>query len=468
MGTETRIERDGLGERSLPAEALWGIHTLRALENFPLSGRPVHRRLVAAFGAVKLAALHINLKLGLVAPDAAGALEQACREMMAGGLDAQVVVDALQGGAGTSTNLNVDEVLANRALQLLGEAPGTYHRIDPLREVNRNQSTNDTYPTALRVAALGGLARLERELVVLQEACQGAERRFAGVVKVGRTQLQDAVLITLGRECGAWAEAFGRDRWRVSQVHERLRVVNLGGGAIGTGATIPRSFIFQVVDGLRAVTGLNLVRAENLVDATQNHDSLVEASGILKACAINLIKIGSDLRLLASGPRTGFRELRLPAVQTGSSMMPGKINPVIPEAVCQAGMRVVANDLAITQAGAAGQLELNAFLPLVAEALLESLDLLAGAADILARRCLAGLEADAEVCGLHLADGTPALTALIGSVGYATAEAIAATASREGISVRAAALRHGVAAADFDARISPAAVNRLGEPAEGG
>jgi aspartate ammonia-lyase len=246
----------------------------------------------------------------------------------------------LQGGAGTSTNMNVNEVLANRALELLGAEHGDYHRVSPLDDVNLHQSTNDTYPTALRLAAIHLLRVLEERVVGLQEAFQAAEKRFAHVVKVGRTEMQDAVLTTLGREMGAYAEAFNRDRWRIYKCEERLRVVNLGGTAIGTGLAAPRQFIFRVVDTLREVTGVGFARAENLVEATQNCDVFVEVSGILKALASSLWKLSSDLRLMSSGPNAGLAEIRLPERQAGSSIMPGKVNPVIPEAVTQAAMMV--------------------------------------------------------------------------------------------------------------------------------
>ena len=312
-----RKEQDLLGEREVPAEALYGISTVRALENFPLAGRPVKAALIHAFGAVKLACARTNHELGRWDDERFAAIAAACGEMAAGRLDAHIVVDALQGGAGTSTNMNVNEVLANRALQLLGRPLGDYATLHPVEDLNRHQSTNDTYPTALRVAAIRRLRDLAGELVGLLEAFQVKEKEFAQVVKVGRTQLQDAVLITLGREMGAYAEALARDRWRVSKCEERLRVVNLGGTAIGTGLGAPREYIFRVVEQLREITGLGLARAENLVEATQNTDAFVEVSGMLKACASNLLKIATDLRLLSSGPDAGLGEIRLPERQAG-------------------------------------------------------------------------------------------------------------------------------------------------------
>jgi len=469
--TETRCERDLLGERDVPAAALYGVHTVRALENFPLCGRPVHRALVHAFGAVKGACATTNQRLGIWTADPAKseAIVRACAEMADGQLDQGVVVDALQGGAGTSTNMNVNEVLANRALQILGEPLGRYERVSPLDDINRHQSTNDTFPTAMRVAGLWLLTALEREIVALQEAFQAKEKAFVHIVKVGRTEMQDAVLTTLGREMGAYAEAFNRDRWRIYKCGERLRVVNLGGTAIGTGLGAPRRFIFQVVDALAQLTGLSVARAENLVEATQNADVFAEVSGILKACAVNLLKVSSDLRLLSSGPEAGLGEIRLPARQAGSSIMPGKVNPVIPEAVSQAALLVMAHDATIAQACAAGSLELNPFLPLVAHCLLESLDLLTGAARILCRLCVEGISANEERCQAHVDASTAVVTALVARLGYEAACAIARKASERRGSIRDVVLADGILTeAEFSELTTPEAVFRLGSPDRGG
>jgi aspartate ammonia-lyase len=468
---ELRRERDLLGERDVPRGALYGVHTVRALENFPLCGRPVHRALVRAFGAVKGACAITNQRLGAWSEDAAkgDAIARACTEMADGQLDQHVVVDALQGGAGTSTNMNVNEVLANRALQILGEPLGCYERVSPFDDVNLHQSTNDTFPTALRVAGLWLLQALEKEIVALQEAFQAKEKAFVHIVKVGRTEMQDAVLTTLGREMGAYAEAFTRDRWRIYKCTERLRVVNLGGTAIGTGLGAPRHFIFQVVDALSQLTGLSVARAENLVEATQNADVFAEVSGILKACAVNLLKISSDLRLLSSGPEAGLGEIKLPARQAGSSIMPGKVNPVIPEACSQAALLVMANDAAIAQACAAGNLELNPFLPLIAHCLLESLDLLAGAARILCRFCVEGMTADEARCRAHVDASTAVITALVARVGYETACAVARKASERQSSIRDVVLGEGIlTAAEFAELTTSEAVCRLGSPDRGG
>jgi aspartate ammonia-lyase len=483
-----RQEHDLLGTLSVPAGALYGIYTVRALENFPLAGRCVHPALIRAFGAVKLACARTNHDLGFLggqelghggnvapgnpglpqqqrnlAPACFAAIERACQEMMEGLLDQHIVVDALQGGAGTSTNMNVNEVLANRALQILGRPLGEYATISPTEDINLHQSTNDTYPTALKVAAIGLLRELQRQVVTLFEEFQRKEKQFAHVVKIGRTQMQDAVLVTLGREMSAYAEAFGRDRWRIYKCEERLRVVNLGGTAIGTGVGAPRQYIFNVVEHLRAITGLGLARAENLVEATQNADAFVEVSGILKAMASNLIKVATDLRLLSSGPEGGLGEIRLPDRQPGSSIMPGKVNPVIPEAVTQAAMLTMGLDLAVTLAASAGNLELNAFMPLIADGLLTSLDLLARACDIFRRLCVAGIAANEARCRRNVESATASVTALVEVIGYEAATKLAADAAAQNITVREAVIEAGLLTGEqFDELVSPERVMGLG------
>ncbi|ADW17754.1 fumarate lyase [Desulfobulbus propionicus DSM 2032] len=460
----TRPETDSLGTREVPAAPLWGIHTLRALENFPLTGRPIHPLLVRSLGLVKLAAAQTNHRLGAWSDDddKASAILAACTEMAEGGLGSAIVVDALQGGAGTSANMNVNEVLANRALELLGCGRGEYTRVNPLDDLNLHQSTNDVFPTALKIAALLSLDRLEQRVVALQEALQEQEQRWAHVVKVGRTEMQDAVLITVGRGFGAYAEAINRDRWRISKCRERLRVVNLGGTAVGTGLAAPRRYIFEVTEALRQLTGLSLARAENLVEATQNVDVFVEVSGILKAHAASLLKICTDLRLLSSGPDAGLAEIRLPARQAGSSIMPGKVNPVIPEAVSQAAMLVIGNDTTLTLACASGSLELNPFLPLVALTLLDNLDLLAQADDILCRHCIVGIKVDEARCARQVENSTASATALLPAIGHERAAEIARKAAHTGTSVRELAREAGISDVQFDQLTSATAVCRLG------
>ena len=463
-----RTEEDTLGARQIPASALYGIHTARAVENFNIAGSPVHPELIKACGLVKLACARTNRQLGVWKnPAIADAIEKACTEMSDGLLSRNVIVDSLQGGAGTSTNMNINEVLANRALEMLGYPKGSYDIISPLEDINRHQSTNDVFPTAVKLSAILMLRQLETKVVSLQEAFQLKEKAFAHVVKVGRTELQDAVLTTLGREMGSYAEALNRDRWRISKCEERLRVVNLGGTAIGSGLGAPREYIFRVTDELRDLTGIGFARSENMTDVTANADVFVEVSGILKTLAVTLIKISNDLRLLASGPDSGLREIRLPAVQEGSSIMPGKINPVIPEAVAQAAIMAISNDTAITMAAAAGNLELNQFMPLIAHALFQNLDYLQAACRMLRTKCVDEIEADEDKCRKSVHSSTATAMALIPGIGHKNTEQVVQTAREKQISIREAAITGGyVSAEEFDQLTSPEAVCRLGHPVE--
>ena len=461
----TRIETDLLGKKQIPVHVLWGIHTARAAENFPFSGKTVHPELIKAYGEVKLACAQTNIQLGFWKenPEKAEAIEKACFEMSQGLLNEHIIVDALQGGAGTSTNMNVNEVIANRALQILEEKPGNFKLVSPLDDVNLHQSTNDTYPTALKIAAIRLLRQLEQSVLELQEAFQQKEKEFAHIVKIGRTQLQDAVLTTLGREMSAYAEAFNRDRWRIYKCEERLRVVNLGGTAIGTGLGAPKQFIFTVVDRLRESTSIGLARAENLIDGTQNADVFVEVSGILKACASNLYKISNDLRLLSSGPDAGLGEINLPAKQAGSSIMPGKINPVIPEAVAQVALLVFGNDLVITQACSAGNLELNQFMPVIAHSFLENISLLNNACYSFRKNCISGITANENVCKKQVENSTATVTALIPKIGYENASRIIKTSQKLNISIREAAIKlELISNREFEDSITPEAICKLG------
>jgi len=459
-----RTETDLLGNREIPVDALWGIHTARALENFQIAGKSVHPELVKAYGAVKLACFQTNKALGYFSDQVkADAIEQACAEMAEGLLSEYIVVDCLQGGAGTSTNMNVNEVIANRALEIAGKEKGDYSFISPLDDVNLHQSTNDTYPTALKLAAIRMIRKLEQSVLALQESFQDKEKEFAHVVKIGRTQLQDAVLTTMGREMGAYAEAFNRDRWRFSKCEERLRVVNLGGTAIGTGLGAPRQYIFRVADRLRENTGIGLARAENMIDNTQNADVFVEVSGMLKASAVSLLKISNDLRLMASGPDAGLAEIILPPKQAGSSIMPGKVNPVIPEAVAQSAILVMGHDTVIAHAASGGNLELNQFMPLIAHSLLESIDLLTSASNIFRVHCIQDLKANEEQCRKNVLNSTALITALIPVIGYEKASEIVKKTKDEEISIMNAVLRSGlINELELNDLISPESVCRLG------
>lgn len=427
-----RIEVDFLGEKAVPIEAYYGIHTVRAAENFAVSRQKIHPELIQALAVVKQAAAESNMSIGLLDKNLGSAIFQAAEEIADGQFLESFIVDAFQGGAGTSTNMNMNEVIANRAIELLGGKKGDYSLVHPLDHVNMSQSTNDVYPTALRMAAIRLLLPLSEACAVLQGALQQKEGQFSGVIKLGRTEMQDAVPITLGQEFSAWAEAISRDRWRLYKVEERLRKVNLGGTAVGTGINAPRKYIYTVIERLRSLSGLSLARDENCIDGTQNADVFVEVSGMLKACAVTMIKISSDLRLLSSGPRGGFGEIQLPNLQAGSSIMPGKVNPVMPEMVTQVAYQVIASDMAITLAVQSGQLELNAFYPLIAANLLPAMESMAKALRLLTEKCILDIQAMPEVCLKHLKNSTALATILAPLIGYEHAASLAKKALDSG------------------------------------
>lgn len=455
--SEPRIDRDLLGSVSVPAGALWGPQTERARLNFACSGRPVNPCLHRAGAEVKKACALANTELGYLPPGIGAAIAAACDEVAAGRHLEQFVVDALQGGAGTSTNMNWNEVLAARASALCGRT------VDSLEHVNLHQSTNDVYPTALRVAIIRGLRRWEPALIRLLEACQAKEREFADVAKLGRTQLRDALPVTLGREYGAYAAALGRDRWRIDTCVERVRETNLGGTAVGTGMAAPTRYIFLAIEKLREVTRLGLSRADNLMDATQNADAFVEVSGILRSHATTLIKIARDHRLMSSGPHGGLGEINLPPVQPGSSLMPGKINPVMAEMAMQAGFRVLSHDAEIALVASSGELELNAFLPLLADALLDSLDLLAEADQRFASRCVEGVTANRDHCRDLLDRSQELAVALIPIIGHGRAVELARQMAERGCGLRQAVADMGLMAPDaLEALLDPSRLCSLG------
>ncbi|MFA4993987.1 MAG: aspartate ammonia-lyase [Bdellovibrionales bacterium] len=409
-----RKETDILGNVEIDDSALWGIHTERALQNFAVSERRVPFSLIAAIVTVKQAAAQANGELGYLPQNIADVLVAACGKICGNENDtmASFPLDALQGGAGTSTNMNVNEVIANVALQAMGKKAGAYDALHPLNHVNLHQSTNDVYPTALRIAAISGLRSLSDALAKLQGAMQNKEKEFHDILKMGRTELQPAVPMTLGQEFSAYSEAVARDRWRTFKCEERLRMVNIGGTAIGTGLTAPRDYIFRVIEILRSLTGMGLARSENVIDGTANADVFVEVSGILKAAATTMAKIAGDLRLLHF-----LGEIALPPMQTGSSIMPGKINPVMTESVMQASLVVRANDFMIAECAAHGTLQINEFMPLIASALLESIDILKNSALALAPH-IDAIKADAERCRSFVENSPALMTALLPHVGY--------------------------------------------------
>jgi aspartate ammonia-lyase len=401
-----RVERDSLGELKLPKDALYGIQSLRARNNFWEPGLPlVSPRLIHAMAKVKKAAALTWAKLDSHRSEVHRAIGVAADKVLTGAYDDMFIVPALQGGAGTSTNMNLNEVLANLAILELGGNPGEYSLVHPLDDANRGQSTNDVYPTGLRIAAVDLLREVSESAAKLQEALQTSENEFQGIDKLGRTELMDAVPITLGEEFGAYAQAIARDRWRLYKIEERLRQVNIGGEAVGLSAHSMRQYRFGIIERLREISGIGLAASEYPMDVTQNNDVFVEVSGLLKAMAVNLCKIGGDIRLMNSGPHGGFGEIRLQPMQMGSTIMPGKVNPVIPEFTTEASFKVMANDLSITLAASRGEFELNAFLPVIAESLLESLLLMKKAAELFREKCVETLEPNKERC-LSLLEGS--------------------------------------------------------------
>ncbi|MFE1248696.1 aspartate ammonia-lyase [Streptomyces sp. NPDC058766] len=434
---DTRTEHDLLGDRAVPADAYYGVHTLRAIENFPITGTPIgrHPELVVALACVKQAAAEANRELGLLDADKAAAIVCACEDIRTGRLHEHFLVDVVQGGASTSTNMNANEVIANRALEHLGRPRGDYLHLHPLEDVNMTQSTNDVYPTAVKLALYVLIQRLGEALDALAAAFSAKAEEFADIVKMGRTQLQDAVPMTLGQEFGSYAVMVREDAERLTEAAALLTEINLGGTAIGTGLTAHPRYAELACLRLREIAQMPLTTAADLVEATQDAGSFVTLSGVLKRIAVKLSKICNDLRLLSSGPRVGLSEIGLPPVQAGSSIMPGKVNPVVPEVVNQVAFQVIGNDLTVTMAAEAGQLQLNAFEPIIAHSLFASLGQLTVACHTLADRCVAGITANTEHLRRGVEHSIGVITALNPHIGYATATAIAAEALATGRSI---------------------------------
>ncbi len=435
-----------------------GPETQHALDNFPFSDEKTDKYFIKAMAMVKLACCKTNLELGYLTSDIGNEIVAVCQEFIEDKHIEAIVIDPYQGGAGTSTNMNFNEYIAFKASERL-----TNQNIDPLKHVNLHQSTNDVYPTAVKVAVLLRLKELETSVSVLQEAFQAKEQEFANVVKLGRTELMDAVPMTLGMEFGAYAEAIARDRWRVFKCRERIKTVNLGGTAIGTGLGAPRDYILKVNEELKRITGLSVSRSENMIDATQNLDAFVEISGILKAMATNLLKISNDLRLLSSGPDGGLNEIELPVMQKGSSIMPGKVNPVIPEAIGQIALQVMSNDNLIAHAAGLGQLELNQYFPLIAHTILKSIQLLTSGSTVFADKCVKGIKSSHENCLKHLLNSKSIATYLIPLFGYEKMEYIIKKATSERKTIKDILLAEGLLTeAEFDKLLQPQRMYKLG------
>jgi aspartate ammonia-lyase len=463
LSGELRTEHDLLGERQLSVDLYYGVQTLRAVENFSITGIPIsqYAGLVHALAAIKEAAAQANAELGLLAPEVEDAIVRACREIREGRLHEQFVVDVVQGGAGTSTNMNANEVIANRALELLGHRKGEYQVVHPNDHVNLSQSTNDVYPTALKIAANWAIRDLVAALGELRAAFAAKGDEFADALKMGRTQLQDAVPMTLGQEFHAFAVTIGEDMERLGEAAALVREINMGATAIGTGINTDPRYTPLVCEKLRAATGLELTTAPNLIEATADTGAFVQLSGVLKRVAVKLSKICNDLRLLSSGPRTGLNEINLPPMQPGSSIMPGKVNPVIPEVVNQVCFQVVGNDLTITMAAEAGQLQLNVFEPVIGFNLFQSVDMLTRAAVVLRERCVLGITANRERLRWMVENSIGLVTALVPFIGYEKSAALAKEALHTGRGVYELVREKGwLSQAELDEILSPDAMTR--------
>jgi aspartate ammonia-lyase len=441
-----RIEHDLLGEESVPAGAYWGVHTLRAIENFPISGKTIGacHDLVRALALVKQAAALANKELGQLDGMRADAIVAACQEIAGGKLHDQFVVDVIQGGAGTSTNMNANEVIANRALELLGRQKGEYEYLHPINHVNMSQSTNDVYPTALRVATCLAIRSLLSAMAGLRAAFEAKAEEFRDILKIGRTQLQDAVPMTLGQEFLTYAVMLGEDEARLAEAIALIREINLGATAIGTGINTDRRYAKIAIDHLSALSGLPLQGAPNLIEATQDCGAFVQLSGVLKRIASKLSKTCNDLRLLSSGPQAGLNEIRLPPRAAGSSIMPGKVNPIIPEVVNQIAFEVIGNDVTITMAAEAGQLQLNAFEPIIAHSLFKSVEHLAAGCRTLAANCVRGITANRELLAERVRGSASLATALNPYIGYENATRVAQAALAQDKSVTELVLEMGL------------------------
>jgi aspartate ammonia-lyase len=468
-GGRSRLEHDLLGEREVPDDALYGVQTLRALENFPITGVALREfpALIRALASVKEASARANADLGLLEPKIADAIARVAQELRGGRHHEHFVVDMIQGGAGTSTNMNANEVIANRALEILGHSRGDYAKVHPNNHINLSQSTNDVYPTAVKIALHETIERLRTEMANLAAAFLEKGEEFAAFIKMGRTQLQDAVPMTLGQEFTAFGHTMLEDVERLAEAQALIREINMGATAIGTGINAPAGYAAAVRDHLERVSGLPLITAPDLVEATADTGSFVQLSGVLKRCAVKLSKICNDLRLLSSGPRAGFGEINLPAMQPGSSIMPGKVNPVIPEVVNQVCFDVIGGDVTVTIAAEGGQLQLNVFEPVIAFRLLRSIESLANACAVLRERCVQGITANPDRMRHFVEHSIGIVTALVPVLGYETATAVAKEALDSGRGVYDILLeRKLLTRAELDRVLNPEAMTAPQPPAQ--
>ncbi|MGP5012854.1 aspartate ammonia-lyase [Glutamicibacter ardleyensis] len=446
----TRSEHDLIGDREIPVEAYWGVHSLRAKENFDITGTSLsgNPHLITALARVKQAAARANHELGLLDDARARAIDKACEAIANGSLHDQFIIDPIQGGAGTSTNMNANEVIANLALEIMGHAKGEYSFLHPNDHVNLSQSTNDAYPTAVNIATHFATQPLLAAMAVLENSCLAKAKEFRSVVKMGRTQLQDAVPMTVGQEFGGWAVTLREDRDRLAESLSLVTEINLGATAIGTGLNAPAGYAESARAHLAELTGLPLTTSEDLIEATSDVGAFVHLSGVLKRVALKISKICNDLRLLSSGPRAGLNDLQLPAVQSGSSIMPGKVNPVIPEVVNQIAYQVVGYDMTVTMAAEGGQLQLNAFEPVIAHSIGLSLKHLTNGCLTLASRCIDGITVDEDALRRAVENSIGLVTALNPRLGYSSSTSIALEALHSGRGVAELVLERGLLSAE--------------------
>lgn len=439
-----REESDSIGTKPVPTDAYYGVQTLRAAENFRITGLKMHEEFINSLALIKKASAISNREVGLLSKKIESAILQACDEVIIGNLYNEFIIDPIQGGAGTSANMNINEVVANRANEILGGEKGVYNIVHPNDHVNMGQSTNDVIPTAGKITILKLLPKVVEQLEKLYEALVEKSQEFDDVIKMGRTQMQDAIPIRLGQEFKAYSSVIKRDIARIKKVQDELKVVNMGGTAIGTGMNADEEYFNKVVPNLNIVTGLDLRQAEDLIDSTQNLDCFVSVSSTIKTCAVSLSKIANDLRLMSSGPRTGFGEINLPPKQNGSSIMPGKVNPVIPEVMSQVAFKIIGNDVAITMAAEAGQLELNAFEPLIFLNLFQSIEMLANGINTFTENCIKGITANRERCKELVENSIGIVTAICPHVGYKKAAEIAKIAMATGEPIRNIILKNNI------------------------
>ena len=442
--TDYRVEKDSIGVKDIPEEVYYGVQTLRAAENFHITGLNMHPEIINSLAYIKKASAITNCEVGILEKKKAQAIVQACDEIIEGKFHDDFIVDPIQGGAGTSLNMNANEVIANRAIEILGGKKGDYTIVNPNDDVNCGQSTNDVIPTAGKMTSLHLLQNLKKQLLRLYDALNEKAKEFDHVIKMGRTQMQDAVPIRLGQEFKAYSVAIMRAIHRMDKAMDEMRTLNMGGTAIGTGINADENYLRRIVPNLSEISGMEFIQAFDLIDATQNLDSFVAVSGAVKACAVTLSKMSNDLRLMSSGPRAGFGEINLPAKQNGSSIMPGKVNPVIPEVVNQVAFNIIGNDMTITMAAEAGQLELNAFEPIIFYCMFQSIDTLGYAVETLVDNCIVGITANEERCRQLVENSVGIITAICPHVGYEKTADIAKKAINSNESVRSLILKENI------------------------